>query len=572
MREGNRLDARHATHPRPAPKVHRRLGTRTVPLSRLPHGSELMNGDIGREHWTVPAQGMTSADPDGMVQLVACHDGSVALQLNCSGRKVGVRFDVSRAAQLSTGVWEAAQLAQQLKNSAGDDRSRPPPRPPARSTGCAEPASNLAIAPSSRSTAPGQPHWSIGEGLASGNEGAGMDADEARTIGRRIRQVRNARGKSLRVTAGLAGAGLSRTKLQRIELGLRAVTLPEIRALAEALHIAPSELTKLPVPAPANGNTDSAINSVFLALMATNRNRPGGQILPVEVLRDRVAAMVDAHCRCDRGNEVGAALPALIRDLHTSIAAGRDVAELLELAVQLHSQATVAWLRVAGATIELREMAAGLATRAAQDRDTPEARALAAYGGLYVLVTAGATDLAWAELDSVSVPTRTPEGMQLAGMLGLCRSFLAAVDSRPGDVHSPLEYAAELAERTGELNAYGLGFGSQEVGRWRALAALESGDHELAARLAEGLSPETHPLRSGQADYWVTYGRALSRLRGRHEDSVKAFRRAELISPHHVLRNPITRDVLAELLTRMRLDSPAGRELRKMAYRAGLPV
>ncbi len=97
-------------------------------------------------------------------------------------------------------------------------------------------------------------------------------------------------------------------------------------------------------------------------------------------------------------------------------------------------------------------------------------------------------------------------------------------------------------------------------------------DNELAARIAEGLRPETHLLRSRQAAYWVTYGQALSRLRGRHEDAINAFRRAELISPHHVLRDPITREVLAELLPRTRRDSPAGRELRGMAYRAGLPV
>jgi hypothetical protein len=35
----------------------------------------------------------------------------------------------------------------------------------------------------------------------------------------------------------------------------------------------------------------------------------------------------------------------LIRDLHTSIATGRDVAELLDLAVLLHSHATVGWRR-----------------------------------------------------------------------------------------------------------------------------------------------------------------------------------------------------------------------------------
>jgi len=393
--------------------------------------------------------------------------------------------------------------------------------------------------------------------------------DDARTIGRRVRQIRSARDKSLRVIAGLAG--MSTTHLWRIEHGERALDLSEVVALAGALQIGPSELIKLPVPAPANGHTDSAVDAVRMAVMAVNHNRPGGQVQPVEILRARVTATIEAHNRCDRGSEVGAALPGLIRDLHTSIAAGRDVAELLDLAVLLHPNATVGWLRVAGASIELRELAAGLATRAAQHRDTPEAHGLAVWGGLYVLVTAGAIDLAGAELDAVSVPTRTLEGMQLAGALALCRSFLAAVDSRPGDMAAPLEYATELAGRTGEVNAYGLGFGPQDVGQWRAVAALTTGDHELAARIAEGLRPETHLLRSRQADYWVTYGRALSRLRGRYEDAVQALRRAEILSPHHVLRDPLTREVLAELLIRIRPDSPAGRELRRMAYRAGLP-
>jgi DNA-binding Xre family transcriptional regulator len=327
-----------------------------------------------------------------------------------------------------------------------------------------------------------------------------VDLEDARTIGARLRQIRRARRKSLVVVAGLAG--VSKSHLSRIERGDVALdSLAELLALAEALQISPSELIRLPVPAPANGQTDAAVNAVFLALMAARRHRPGGQVLPVEALRARVMATVEAHCRCDRGGEVGAGLPTVIRDLHTSIAAGRDVAELLELAVLLHSNATVGWLRVvAPDKVELREMAAELALRAAERRDTPEARGLAVWGGLYVMVTAGAADLAWAELDSLSVPTRTPEGMQLAGTLALCRSFLAAVDSRPGEVDAPLDYAAELAARTGEINAYGLGFGPQDVGQWRMRALLETGDHELAVRVAEGLRPQTHLLRSRQAD------------------------------------------------------------------------
>ena len=123
-----------------------------------------------------------------------------------------------------------------------------------------------------------------------------MDADEARTIGRRVRQVRDARRKSLRVVAGLAG--MSTTHLWRIEHGERALDLSELVALAGALEIAPSELIRLPVPAPANGHTDSAVQAVFVALMAASRHRPDGQVLPVEVLRERVTATVEAHGRC----------------------------------------------------------------------------------------------------------------------------------------------------------------------------------------------------------------------------------------------------------------------------------
>ncbi|MBV9139691.1 MAG: helix-turn-helix transcriptional regulator [Pseudonocardiales bacterium] len=174
-----------------------------------------------------------------------------------------------------------------------------------------------------------------------------MDREDAQTIGLAIWRVRDDRGKSLRVVAELAG--MSKDTLQRIETGERSPTLAEIVALADALQIAPSELTKLPVPAPANGPTDSAIKRVRSAMRAVSHGRPGGQVLPVEVLRARVMATVDMHYRCGREREVGAALPDLIADLHTSIAAGRDVAELLELAVLLHVEVTTGWLRVAGA-------------------------------------------------------------------------------------------------------------------------------------------------------------------------------------------------------------------------------
>jgi transcriptional regulator with XRE-family HTH domain len=228
-----------------------------------------------------------------------------------------------------------------------------------------------------------------------GEKNVSVEVGDAQTIGARLRLIRNSRRESLRVVAGLAG--MSKSRLSEIERGECVLDgISEIVALANALQIAPSELMRLPVPAPANGETDSGVEAVRSALMAVGRNRPSGQVVPLEVLRVRVTATLGAHYSCRQDHEVGAALPVLIRDLHTSIAAGRDVARLLELAVLLHAGATTGWLRVAGAPLDLRERAAQLAHQVAQHRDTPTALGLATWGGLHIMLSAGEFDLAQA--------------------------------------------------------------------------------------------------------------------------------------------------------------------------------
>lgn len=398
--------------------------------------------------------------------------------------------------------------------------------------------------------------------------------EDTRLIGVRLRQIRKSRDKSLRVVADLTGGVVSASTLSRIENGLRVLDRrSEIVAIAKVLQIAPSELTKQPEPAPANGDTDSAENAVRLALIAVDHNQPGGQVTAVEVLRARARAILDARRRCECLAEAITALPDLIRDLHTSIAAGRDVAELLELAVLLHTQGTNLYLRVTRAPLDLRSQAASLAQRAARELDTPTAMGIATAGSVSVMLATGAFDLAQAVLDSVTVPTSTSEGMQLDGMLALSRSLVAAADSRPADADAPLAHAAELAARTGQGNAYWMGFGPINVDLWRLAGALELGDHERAVTIAEGIThPEQHPNRSRQAAYWIDYGRALARLRGRQNDAVAALHRAEALSPLHLYRNPLVPDVLAKLLVRCSGRDAVGRELRRMAYRAGLPV
>ena len=392
-----------------------------------------------------------------------------------------------------------------------------------------------------------------------------MDVDEdARTIGRRLRQIRHSRGKSLRVVAGLAG--ISKSQLSEFERGERALDrLSQIVALANALRVAPSELTRLPLPAPANGDTDSAVEAIRRALMAVSSKRPDGQVVSIAELRERVRMVwrVDYHSR-------GVALPSLIQDLHSSMAAGREVAELLKLAVRVHSPIVGDWLSVAGAPVDLRWQADMLARQAAEDLGDPTLLGVVAWGAAGTILRSGAFDLARAELDSVIVPTNTSDGLQLGGMLALRRALVAAADKRPGDMQAPLEHAAQVAERTGQGNAFGMGFGPVNVGLWHMAGALEAEDPDTAVRVAEGLRPQEHPMRERRATYWMDYGRALAHLR-RRDDAVMALRRAEELLPMRVLRSPFAREVIAELVTHTRRDA-VGRELRGMAYRAGLLV
>lgn len=83
--------------------------------------------------------------------------------------------------------------------------------------------------------------------------------------------------------------------------------------------------------------------------------------------------------------------------------------------------------------------------------------------------------------------------------------------------------------------------------------------------------PEALTVRARQAVFWREYGRALAHLPRRRGDAVTMLRRAELIAPEHVHYHPLTISVLLELLARAKRDA-VGRELRGIAYRAGLRV
>lgn len=390
-------------------------------------------------------------------------------------------------------------------------------------------------------------------------------------MGKRLRQIRQARGKSQEVIAGLAG--ISASHLSRLESGGRALDRRSLIAnLATALEVAPSEITGgTTVATPDEADEDRALNNMRLALLAVTMGEPRGEPGTSAALTARVTDVLEAQRHC-RYAQVGQALPVLIRDLHATVNEHREEREVLPLIVLTHVQGTQAWLMDIGGPIDLAWQAATLARHAAERLDDDMAHAVSAFGVAFGLLSAGAFDLAASTVSRVSAGTDTNDAMQVTGMLSLTSSLIAAAASDHAERTAALEHAAELAERTGdEGNALGFGFGPSNVGVWRMSVALEAGEHADAARIATTVNPKALPSPTRQSAYWREYGRALARMPRRHADAVRMLRRAEKISPARIHRHPFMRSILAELLTRAK-DDAIGRELRGMAYRAGLPV
>ena len=386
-----------------------------------------------------------------------------------------------------------------------------------------------------------------------------------RTIGRRLRNVRMSRQKSLRVIAGLAG--ISAGYLCKIEKGKKALNSQKLLvALATALEVAPSDLTSLPVPAPANGHTDSAIDAIRHGLLAASAGWAAGQVQPAEQLHRRYATM---NAPTSDFNVYRAALPGLIADMHTTLARPEG-AELLPLIVRLHAGTTGAFLSAAGASIDLRAQNVTVARALAEELGDPTMSGLVARDAASVMTSGGMFDLARNELNAAAVPTSSDQGIQLNGALALERSLVEAVDGHLAESIAALEHAAELARRSGQGDAFTLGFGPVNVGVWRMTAALERGEPDEAVRIAQSMNPEDHPYPSARARYWANYGRALNSV-GRRDDAARALLRAEELHRTLTLRNSFIRDTLAELAARSK-DDALGRQIRGMAYRAGLPM
>ncbi|HET9256054.1 MAG TPA: helix-turn-helix transcriptional regulator [Pseudonocardiaceae bacterium] len=403
-----------------------------------------------------------------------------------------------------------------------------------------------------------------------------MGAEEPRTIGQRLREVRNWRDKSLRVIAGLAG--ISESYLSRLERGERQVDSRSLlEALAAALEVAPGDLTgahELPA-AEGMGEAHAAVVALRVALAdnalddpAGDSGRPWPELVAV---LDRVNS--ELRPAADYAG-MGLVLPDLITDLHAVAAShGAHRREALGGLLDVYTAATFTVKHLGEP--DLATVAAMHARAVAAELGSPAHTALAEYLRAHAVSSparARSMVLAATAADRVAPWIGTDRGAaEMYGMLRLTCALNAAALGRPGESAEHQAEAAEVAARVGAGTDFGHQcFGVTNVGFWGITLAVERGEGAKVRELAREIGPGTVMSASRRAGFYSDLGRGLATERAHWPQAVAALRTAERLAPQRFRANPFVREVVIDLRRRTRGNTALGRELRGMAHRMGL--
>ncbi|MEU1516247.1 helix-turn-helix transcriptional regulator [Streptomyces sp. NPDC005811] len=412
-----------------------------------------------------------------------------------------------------------------------------------------------------------------------------MDEEQARKIGERLRSARRQRGMSLRKLAERADVSVS--YLSMVENGHRHLDRSSlITALAEALHIAPSELNGQPF-APSDPNASAAheaIPALRLALMGITMAAPPDRRppqVPATVLAELVAQANRLYHAAEYGT-LAADLPSLLASLHAAVEAADGAArlELLRLLADAYHPACTLLLKNLGYT-DLAFIAVTRAAEAITELEDPVYSALSGFFHTHVLMSAGSPTQALAQATAAANALQghlhSPDAHALLGELHLISATSLTQDrhragnARKEEIRGHLAEAADLAERTGETRAWHLNFGPANVGIHRVSLNTDLGLHGEAVTAGRAVHPEVLEDAPGrQAAYHADLARSLAHLRGREADAVSSLLTAEQIAPQRIRASAPVRTTV-EYLTDRPLPAYVARDLRGLAHRIGLP-
>lgn len=391
-------------------------------------------------------------------------------------------------------------------------------------------------------------------------------------IGARVRAVRNARGLTVRVAAGLAG--VSKSTWSAWETGDRLLNrMSEIDKVAQVLGVSRAWLQG--TPAEPTGQQSAEVhrytNRVRETIVSLELGqRPDVDPRPLPVL---IAETNDATRLGIGSGELGMAaarvLPDLLTELHAWVADGDHAqqAEALRGLVLAYA-ATCSVIKWAG-SFDLSYIAAVAGRHAAGRLGEPMWSGLAEFYVSHALAPyARALTNSERAVDALQPHVGDDRlSQQVYGMLHQMAAFGAGVVGRADDVAAHLDEAQQLADRVGDSTDLHLWFGPTNLGIWRASIAVEMGEGGRAAEIARHLDIRAMPSSARRATFLIDVGRGFVQEH-RDAQALNAFLAAERLAPQVVAGSPLVRDATAHILRRA-IRAAGGADLRDFARRVG---
>lgn len=397
-----------------------------------------------------------------------------------------------------------------------------------------------------------------------------MELSDDLSMGERIRVLREQRGMSRPVLAGLCGRGPD--WLKKIETGdreLRSHTL--LLRLATALRVDDVAVITGPQAAASTVNTGRlyhpAVPAIWAAVMA--RTRATAADAPnVTVLQRRAD---DAwhlwHLSGHNRTEVGGLLPRLITDAEAAVRASeapgrRRALVALSDVYRLAGQAT-AYV----APAELAWVLADRAMTAAQDADDPTAIGAAAWNLANILRETAYPDEALQTVTDAAALLRphlddgSDDLRGVYGALQLHAAVTAAREGRDGDAWRFWGAGHDVARRlpNGYVHASTV-FGQPNVAFHEVSVAMDLRASGRALALAGAIDPDTMPSVERRSRLWVEVARGYMQQHD-HAAALGVMDKAYGISPETVSFTPSARIIAADLWR------TAGRGQRQQAAR-----
>lgn len=368
------------------------------------------------------------------------------------------------------------------------------------------------------------------------------------SIGERIKESRLQKGWSVRKAADRAG--VSHTTWSRVEKGEIAVNRYTISDYAAALECSVKDLTGQPYAHADQLLEAGAIYSdrAWKAMMAHPLTEPADvDPRPLPALAAEAALIRDLYARCDYAGTLGRAT-GFIAPLHASARNG-NARDAMLLMVPVYGCVMGSLLNLGRPAEAL--LAADRSAEAAQELDDAVALGVATTNRARVSAYSGAYSTArlFCERadDHLQHHLGASDALAVSGFLHLARAHHSAGLHDMDTAEAHLAAAADIAQRTGETDAWDLAWGPRNVALWRMAMQLDTHRPDEAMQTAATVRLAGLPAVR-QVYYHIDRARGLTEL-GHTDQAISALLMAERTGKQHTRSSTAARETARSLRT-----------------------